>query len=149
MDVKIPIAQRMKAPREKVYAALQDPELVKRSIDGCERMTPTGPQTTEFEVKVAASGIKATWKGSLRRIDARPPDLLVLAVEGKAFPGSFKGSVRLQFEDGGGGTRITGEAEATVGGLIAAVGPRLIESGAQQIIADFLGRIDAQLTSSA
>jgi len=146
--MKIPIAQRLAAPRDRVFAALTDPALLQRCIDGCEKMTQTGEDAYDVELKVGVSGMKGVYKGRVRVSSKQAPESMTLAVEGKGVPGFVRGSASLRFADAGGATDITGEGDVTVGGLIAAVGSRLIEASAKKMMADFFGRVAAQLATS-
>ncbi len=143
----IAIAHRLAAPRERVYAALTDPALLQRCIDGCEKMVLTGEDAYDVELKVGVAGMKGTYKGKVRLSSKRAPESLTLAVEGKGLPGFVRGTANLRFSEAGGSTDISGEGDVTVGGLIAAVGSRLIEAAAKKMMADFFARVAAQLTS--
>lgn len=146
--MKIAISQRLEAPRDRVFAALTDPVLLQRCIDGCEKMTPTGEDAYDVELKVGVAGMKGNYKGKVRLTAKQAPESLTLAVEGKGVPGFVKGSAALRFADVGGATEISGEGDVTVGGLIAAVGSRLIEAAAKKMMADFFARVGAQLATS-
>ena len=146
--MKIPISQRLAAPRDRVFAALTDPALLQRCIDGCEKMTRTGEDAYDVDLKVGVAGMKGNYKGKVKLSAKQPPESLTLAVEGKGMPGFVKGSASLRFAEVDGGTEITGEGDITVGGLIAAVGSRLMEGAAKKMMADFFGRVAAQLATS-
>jgi carbon monoxide dehydrogenase subunit G len=133
----------MAAPRDRVFAALTDPALLRRCIDGCEKMTPAGENAYDIELKVGFARMKGNVKFSAKQ----PPESLTLVVEGKGLPGSLKGSANLRFAEVDGGTEILGEGDVAVGGLIAAVGPRLIEENASKMMADFFRRVAAQLAT--
>jgi carbon monoxide dehydrogenase subunit G len=146
--LKIPISQRLAAPRDRVFAALTDPALLQRCIDGCEKMTSTGDDAYDVDLKVGVAGMKGSYKGKVKLSAKQPPESLTLAVEGKGMPGFVRGNASLRFAEVDGGTEITGEGDVTVGGLIAAVGSRLIEGAAKKMMADFFGRVAAQLATS-
>ncbi len=146
--MKIPISQRLAAPRDRVYAVLTDPALLQRCIDGCEKMTQTGEDAYDVELKVGVAGMKGNYKGKVRLSAKLPPESLTLTFEGKGLPGFVRGAATLRFTEVDEGTEIMGEGDVTVGGLIAAVGSRLIEGAAKKMMADFFGRVAGQLATS-
>ena len=143
--MKLTHTQVLKAPREKVFAALTDPETLKACIEGCESLVPAGPDAFDAVLNVGLAGIKGGYKGSLKIQERRPPESLTLAIEGKGLPGFVRGSARVRLAEKDGGTELTGEGEAAVGGLIAAVGSRFVEAAAKKMLADFLGRLAARI----
>jgi carbon monoxide dehydrogenase subunit G len=68
-------------------------------------------------------------------------------MEGKGAPGFVRTTAKIRLAPSGAGTSLAGEADATVGGILAAVGARLIEAASKKMMADFFGRLDADLTS--
>lgn len=145
----IAISHRLASSRERVYAALTDPALLQRCIDGCEKMVRTGEDAYDVELKVGVAGMKGAYKGKVRLSAQQPPESLTLAVEGKGLPGFVRGTASLRFAEAEGGTDISGQGDVVVGGLIAAVGSRLIEAAAKKMMADFFARVGAQLTSGS
>ena len=92
--------------------------------------------------------MKGSYGGKVEITEKRPPDSLKLAVEGKGPPGFIKATAQLTFTAAGDRTELSGEGDATVGGLIAAVGSRLIEAVAKKMMAEFFTRLGAEITSS-
>ena len=132
---------RIPAPPDRVFAALQDPETVRRCIDGCESMTPIGENLYEIRAK---GGIK----GTVHQTAAQPPESITLAIEGKTLAGSLKATVHLHLMAHDGGTQLTGNGEVIVGGFLKALGSKLLESQARAALADFFAKLSAQLTTS-
>lgn len=145
--MKLAIAQAFDAAPAQVFAALTDPAVLQRSIEGCEKMVKTGEDAYDVHLKVGIAGFKGSYTGKVRMSEKQPPESFTLAIEGKGAPGFLKATVRLRLAAAGARTELTGEADATVGGVIAAVGSRLIEAAAKRMTADFFGRIAAELTS--
>jgi carbon monoxide dehydrogenase subunit G len=110
--VIIPISQRLASSRERVYAALTDPVLLQRCIDGCEKMVLTGEDAYDVDLKVGVAGMKGAYKGKVRLSAKQPPESLTLAVEGKGLPGFVRGTASLRFSD-----RDNGVLTFTVDGI--------------------------------
>ncbi len=143
--MKIAIASVIQAPRERVFAALVDPAILQRCLPGCESLTLTGPDTYEATLKIGVAGLKGTYTGKAAIRDQQPPDSLTLGFEGKGGPGFVHGSAAIVLSPDGDATRITCEADVQVGGLIAAVGSRLVEAASKKLADDFFRSLSATL----
>jgi carbon monoxide dehydrogenase subunit G len=137
------------APRQRVFAALLDPEVLRRAIPGCESLTRTGEQTFAAKMSVGVAGVKGTYTGTAAVRDEQPHEALTLAFDGKGAPGFVRGQAAVRLADEGGATRITYDADVQVGGLVAAVGSRLIEAAARKITDDFFRQLAVEVVSGA
>jgi carbon monoxide dehydrogenase subunit G len=146
--VKIPLSHAFAAPPERVYAALTDPDALRRCIDGCQQMLKLGEDAYEAELKVGIGHLKGSYRGKIRIAAKRPPESLTLAIDGSGAPGFVKATARIRLSPKGEGTELSGEGDGTIGGIIAAVGSRLIEAAAKKMTADFFARLALELTST-
>jgi uncharacterized protein len=138
------------APRERVWAALNDPEVLKRCIDGCEELTRTGEATLHGVVRLRVGPVSAAFAGDVSLADVDAPTSYALQVSASGGAAGFvRGSakVRLADEDGG-STRLVYVAEGRVGGKLAQVGQRLIDAAARKTADDFFDRFAAQLVAA-
>ena len=142
-------SHHFKAPRERVWALFNDPGVLSRATPGCERLEPVGPDEFEATLSVGVAAVKGTYQGRLAITDKRPLEGYVLHVEGTGRPGFVKGEGRLSLSDQDGGTLATINAEAQVGGLIAAVGQRLVGAAARMLMSQFFSALEAELDKSA
>jgi uncharacterized protein len=135
--MKIQGSSRIAAFREKVWERLLDPQVLARSLPGCEKFeaNPDGSYAAEMRIGVAA--IKGTYKGRVEILDAVPPDHFRLKIEGKGTGGFLTGEGTLTLVADGAATWINYAGEAQVGGLVASVGQRLVLLAAKQITAQF------------
>lgn len=131
----------LRAPRDRVYAALGDPEILRDSLPGCESIRPDGPDAFDARIKVGLASIK----GRLLIQDRVPPEALTLRIEGRGLPGSLRSTARITLREVGGGTELRGEGEASIGGLIAALGSRALEEAARRSLEDFFVRFAARI----
>lgn len=145
--MKLAIAHSFAAAPAEVFEALIDPAALRRCIDGCERMEKIGEDLYEVRLKVGVAGMKGTYTGTIRIAAMEPPRSLTLEVDGKGAPGFVRATARLQLAAAGDRTGVSGEADATVGGVVAAVGSRLIEAAAKKMAADFFARLEVEITS--
>jgi uncharacterized protein len=133
------------AARERVFQAITDPAVLQQIIDGCERMVQTGEGSYDAHLKIGLAGIKGSYVGKIQLKDLQAPESYTLLIEGKGGPGFVKGAAKIQLQENGGQTRLVCEADAQVGGMIAAIGSRLIEAAAKKMMADFFQRLAATL----
>lgn len=137
------------APRDRVWAAFTDPAVLARATPGCERLVPIGPDDFEATLSVGVAAVKGTYQGRLAVLDKKPLEGYTLRVEGSGRPGFVKGEGRLTLTDEDGGTRVTIKGEAQVGGLIAAVGQRLIGAASRMLMEQFFSALEAEITKTA
>jgi carbon monoxide dehydrogenase subunit G len=140
--------QVLPLPRERVWAALNDPDILKASVPGCEAFERVGDN--EFQIVMAASvgPVKARFKGKMTLSDLQPPQSYSLAFEGSGGAAGFgKGGAQVELEEDGAGTKLVYTSHAQVGGRLAQVGARLIDGVARKMAADFFGRFTVALLS--
>ena len=143
--MKLTGAYTINAPREKVFSAITDPAVLQRCIEGCEKMVKTAENTYDAHLKLGVAGIKGSYIGKVELKDVRPPESYTLLMEGKGAPGFVKGTARISLLPQDQKTELRYEADAQVGGMIAAIGSRLIEAIAKKMADDFFKRFAAQM----
>ena len=146
--MKIDATYEMQAPRERVYAALVEPEILRRAIPGCESLEKIGENTYSAILKAGIGSIKGTFKGEVRLEDMRPPEHYRIVVEGKGAVGFAKGTADFDLEEKDGGTLIKYSGEMQTGGTIAAVGQRMIQGAAKMMAAKFFAALEAEVKKS-
>jgi carbon monoxide dehydrogenase subunit G len=133
------------APRDRVWAALTDPAVLARATPGCERLDPVGPDEFEATLSVGVAAVKGVYQGKLVMLDKKPLESYTLRVEGSGRPGFVKGEGRLTMAEENGGTRVTIKGEAQVGGVIAAVGQRLLGAASRMLMEQFFSALEAEI----
>ncbi len=135
--MKLSTTHHIKAPRAKVYAAITDPAVLQRCIEGCEKLVRTGEDAYDAHLQLGLAGIKGNYVGKLQLTDKKLPESYTLVMEGKGTPGFVRSTARIRLVEKDQETELRCEADAQVGGPIAAVGSRLIEAAAKKMSDDF------------
>ena len=143
--MKLSATYTFKPAPDKVFAALVDPSVLQKCIDGCEKMEKTGQDSYDAHLKIGVAGIKGSYVGKVRIAEQNPPSSFTLNVEGKGTPGWVKGTAKIQISPKDEGSEVQCESEGQVGGLVAAVGSRLVEAAAKKMLDEFFRKLDQQL----
>ena len=134
------------APPERVFESLIDPAVLQRVIPGCEKMEKTGEDEYNAHLKIGIASVQGNYVGKVRLSEKEPPRKFTLHLEGKGAPGFVKGSSVIELKAEGPETKLTYTANVQVGGLIAAVGSRMIEAAAKKLAAEFFEKFSHVLT---
>ena len=138
------------APREAVWAALNDPDVLRDCIPGCEALTGSPEEGFEAVVKQKVGPVKATFKGAVTLSDVRPPEGYRIAGEGKGGVAGFaKGGADVSLAEVPEGTELTYAVDAKVGGKIAQLGSRIVDSFAAKMADAFFENFKARVEGGA
>ena len=138
------------AAPELVWAGLNDPEILKACIPGCEEISKSSPTDFLATATLKIGPVKARFKGKVSLSELDPPKRCVLSGEGQGGMAGFaKGNAEVVLSQDGSGTTLSYTAHANVGGKLAQIGQRLIDGAARQIADDFFGRFAAVLSAAA
>ena len=138
--MKLTGSYQINLKKQKVWEALNDPEVLKKSIPGCEEFKKKSD--TEF-VTTATNKIgpfNATFTGDIELKDLDPPNSYKIIGSGDSPVGFASGEAKVTLDDHEGGTKLTYNVEANVGGKIAQVGSRLIDMTAKKMADIFFGK---------
>lgn len=128
----------IQAPKDRVYAALNDPEVLQRCIPGCEELTKTTDTHLEAKVVLKVGPVKARFSGDVELDPTGAPDHFSLSGQGTGgAAGHAKGGADVTLEADGDQTILRYTAKADVGGKIAQLGSRLIQSTARKLAGKF------------
>ena len=142
--MKIEGTQTIDAPRTRVYDLLVDPEVLKRTIPGCERLEKTDENTFATTIRAGVGSIKGVFTGTVRLEDLKSPEHFRLVVEAKGGPGFLKGAGNLDLKDQGESTLVKYTGDVQVGGTIASVGQRMIQASAKMMASQFFTALGAE-----
>jgi len=134
------------APRQRVWDALLSPDSLKSIIPGCEYVEATRPDSYQAKVRISVAGIGATYDAQLRIFDRREPESLRLSGKANSKFGFGTGEAYVTLgERAGGGTSLSYEYAANVGGRVAAFGQRMLDGVVRLLLASFFDRLRAHL----
>ncbi len=129
---------KIDAPKARVYAALNDPEILQRCIPGCEELIKHSNTELEAKVVLKVGPVKARFSGSVTLNTEGAPDAFSLTGQGNGgAAGHAKGGAHVSLEEDGGTTLLKYTVKADVGGKIAQLGSRLIQSTAKKLASKF------------
>lgn len=139
---------KINASREKVWAALNDPEILKQSIPGCEQIDQQSETEMTAQVTAKVGPVKAKFSGAVQLTDLDPPKSYRISGEGKGGAAGFaKGGANVMLEEDGDGTLLKYEVDAQVGGKLAQLGARLIDGTAKKMASQFFENFAAAVES--
>ena len=137
---------RIAAPRDVVWAALNDPDVLSRCIPGCKELVKESDDSFSAQVVAAVGPVKATFKGRVQLNDIDPPRGYTLAGEGKGGAAGFaKAAASVALTEDGDETLLSYTVKASVGGKLAQIGSRLVDGAAKKMADQFFASFCALL----
>jgi uncharacterized protein len=151
MSMDMSGSQRIEASRDKVWQGLNDPEVLKQCIPGCESIEQISPTELVAKAVLKIGPVKASFNGKIMLSDLDPPNGYTIAGEGQGGVAGFaKGSAVVRLEaDGDEATILHYEAKGDVGGKIAQLGARLIDGTAKKLAGDFFDKFSQAIAPRA
>ncbi len=141
---------RIAADKQTVWEALNDPEILRASIPGCESVERHSDTQLTAVVKIRMGPVRATFKGKVTLSDLDPPNSYTISGEGEGGVAGFgRGSARVTLADVEGETLLTYAAKAEVGGKLAQIGSRLVESATRKLSKDFFDNFSKVVETGA
>lgn len=147
--MKIEGSHRVAAPRAAVWRVLMDPAALERSIPGCQKLEPTGPNAYRATIKAGVGPIKGTFTGDMTIADIVPEKSYTLTSHTKAPMGFVEGKGKVELEDAGAETVVHYTGEVKIGGLLASVGERLIDAAARKNISEVFANLARECAERA
>ena len=148
--MKISGSATLHADIDRVYAALNDPAVLRAVIPGCEHLAETSPAEYAMLVSVGVGTIKGSYQGTVQLADRHPPHSFVLKAAGAGGTGNMSAECTVLLIDTPDGiTFVEYDADAVVGGMVAGVGQRMLTGVAKKLAAQFFRSVDGVLTGEA
>ena len=141
--------QLIPAPQQAVWNGLNDPEVLKACVPGCESITPTGDNEYQVLMVARVGPVSAKFKGKLTLSDIKPPHSYAIAFEGQGGPAGFaKGGAKVSLGTQGMTTRLAYDVKASVGGKLAQIGSPLIDAAAKKVADDFFRNFNERMSAA-
>lgn len=136
----------LQAPRQDVWRALNDPAVLVQAIPGCRQLEALGEDAYKMTVAAGVGAIKGVYDGEVRLTDHEEPVSFRMHAQGAGAPGTIGAEVLVMLDEGpDGGTSLSYDADAVVGGTIGGVGQRMLTGVSKKMADEFFGNIDSLL----
>jgi len=146
--LKISGSVTVPAPQERAYTLLQDPEVLAKCMPGTDQLQKVGENEYDMKMKVLIASIGGLFAGKVRLDDQHPPQSFKLIVEGNGKIGFLKGEGLMNLTpNGDSSTEVKYDGDVQVGGTIASVGQRLLDTTAKLIIKKFFEKFTESVTA--
>ena len=139
--MKISGSSLVALPPERAYQVMQDPVVLARCIPGCDALEKIGEDEYRMKMKMSMASLSGAFDGKVRITEQSPPDSFRLEVEGSGRIGFVKGGGLLKIAAKDAGSEVTYDGDVQVGGTIAAIGQRLIDSTSKMMIKKFFEKL--------
>src|SRR6476620_8007865 len=141
--MKISGTAALKATPQQVWDAFHDPEVLARCLPGCESLTEVGPDEYAMTVTAGVAAIKGTYEGKVALLDPHHPERFTMKAQGAGGPGTVDADVVVRLTpSAAGGTDLTYDADAAVGGMIGGVGQRMLAGVTRKMAGQFFQAVD-------
>ena len=135
------------APPQDVWDGLQNPDVLAKVMPGCEKLEQVGENQYQGELNIKVGPVQGKFRGKIELENINAPTSYDMKVDGQGAQGFVKALAHVTFEPAGEGTKITYDGDSQVGGKIASVGQRLLESSAKAIIKQSLEGLNGVLSA--
>ena len=140
--------QLIPASQQQTWDALNDPDMLKQCVPGCESIEPAGDNQYQVLMVARVGPVSAKFKGKLTLSDIQPPSSYSIAFEGQGGAAGFaKGGAQVRLSADGAGTRLSYEAKANVGGKLAQIGSRLVDAAARKVADEFFRNFNEKMAA--
>lgn len=140
--MKVAGSHTLAAEPARVWDALLDPAVLAATLPGCQRLEVTGPDTYAATVEAGVASITGTYEATVEVSDRADGEAYTLRAVGAGAPGTVDATARVMLAAEGTGTMVSYDADAVVGGTVAAVGQRVMASVAKRTAGEFFGNVD-------
>jgi carbon monoxide dehydrogenase subunit G len=147
--LKLEGAHTIKSPRARLWKLMIDPEVLRRIVPGVESLEAAPDGSYKLVLKAGVGAIKGVYTGAIRLDEMREPEHYKMLVDGKGSTGFVKGAGTLELAEQGEETVVSYAGDVSVGGTIASVGQRMIQSSAKMMAAQFFIALEAEAAAVA
>ncbi len=150
MALELKGERQLAAPRQALWALLNDPQVLAKTIPGCNMVESAGEDRYRMGLKLQVANVSGEYAGEVQISDRRAPEHYVLAVAGEGSIGFMRGSASFDLEERGeAATRLRYAGSAEVGGVVAGVGQRVLVGVARFLVERFFKNLEKHIAESA
>ena len=140
--------QLLPASQQVTWNALNDPEVLKACVPGCESIEPIGENEYQVLMVARVGPVSAKFKGKLTLSDINPPQSYSISFEGQGGAAGFaKGGAQVRLSPEGENTKLSYDVKANVGGKLAQIGSRLVDAAAKKVANDFFKNFNQKVSA--
>jgi carbon monoxide dehydrogenase subunit G len=140
--------QLVPASQQATWDALNDPQVLKACVPGCESITPSGDNTYDVLMVARVGPVSAKFKGKLTLSDIVPPQSYSISFEGQGGAAGFaKGGAKVNLVSENDQTKLAYDVKANVGGKLAQIGSRLVDAAAKKVADDFFKNFNSRMSA--
>ena len=140
--------QLIAAPQKEVWDALNDPQILKACVPGCESIDKIGDNEYAVLMVARVGPVSAKFKGKLTLSDITPPQSYSISFEGQGGAAGFaKGGAQVRLSEDGNSTKLSYDVKANVGGKLAQIGSRLVDAAARKVADDFFKNFNGKMAA--
>ena len=137
------------APREDVWRTMLDPDVLRETLPGCQKLDLVGDDEYDATMKAGIAAIRGTFNGRVRITDKVEPESYTMHISGKGPQGQVAGEAKIRLESQGDHTVVRYDGTGNVTGMLARVGARLIQPAAQMIVNKFFADLETRTVTAA
>lgn len=146
--MKVSGSYTLNVPRERAWALLQDPAMLAKCMPGCEGLDRIAENEYAMRMKMVLASMSGLFSGKVTIADPHPPESYRLIVEGSGKIGFMKGEGVLTLSESSAATAVQFEGDVQIGGTIASVGQRLLDTTSRMLIKRFFTRLAAEASQA-
>lgn len=146
--MKVEASSAFPQPRQKVWDALMDFDLLGRTLPGVQRLSPVSPEKCELDLKVLVPAITGRYSGEVEVVEKKPIESYRLLGTATGRLGWVRGEARFRLADEAEGTRVDAAMDFATGGLLSSVGGRFMEAIAKSMLRDFFQNFEREVASA-
>lgn len=147
--MKLSGTYKLGTPQQRAYELLQDPEVLARCMPGCDKLEKTGEDEYAMRMKLLVASLSGLFEGKVKLTDKEPPDRFRMRVDGSGKIGFMKGEGVIALSPDGDGTLLTYEGDVNLGGTMAAVGQRLVDTTSKMMLKRFFEKLSQEAKAAS
>jgi len=147
--MELTTTHRLPFPAARVFASIRNPDLLRRCVNGCEKIISTSENCYDAHVRIGSGFFRGLVVVKIEFTEINPKESIALRLRGNAAPGGIEATVAIRFADSEKESELQCRLQLDVKGMIALIGSRKIEAAARRLLEQFFARLDQELADSS